>query len=176
MRHPTAVLLTIVAAGIVASAAGTFAPARGQPAQSARADTVVALIPAQAIVAAERSLAAATSPEDVARELPSGDPSRYQFVVLSRRAAAAAELHDRWADVVFVRSGRAVLRTGHSLAQRRPRGGGGEWLGAIENGQDRPVGPGDVVVIPAGIAHQWHPSGSEPLVYRIMKVNTHAGP
>jgi mannose-6-phosphate isomerase-like protein (cupin superfamily) len=172
MRYHTVAAAALVFFGVAASVQAEGDP-RSSPrakAQGAGPDTVVALIPGPSIDEAVRSLEQAASAEDIARELPTGDASRYQFIVLSRRVAAPAELHESWADVVFVRSGNAVLRTGHALSERRPRSAG-EWLGSIARGTDREVGPGDVVVIPAGIAHHWRPTGQGSFTYLIMKVN-----
>jgi uncharacterized RmlC-like cupin family protein len=129
-----------------------------------------------AIDSALRSLAA--TPEPNARDLPITGASRrsYQFVVLARRATGAAELHERWDDVVLVRSGTALLRTGRALVARKLREPG-EWNGTdIGGARDQAVGPGDVLVIPAGIPHQWQPTGSAPFAYVVLKVRAEKRP
>ena len=47
----------------------------------------------------------------------------------------------------------------------------GEWRGGtIQNGGQRVLGPGDVVVIPAGIAHQLLPAPGQHFIYLTFKV------
>ena len=150
--------------------AGTFG-GLAIPAAISPTDTAVVRVSGAAVDSAFRSLAASKSPADIARDLPTGDVSRYQLVALSRRVAAAAELHEQWSDVVFVRSGTAVLRTGRTLTRRRALGQG-EYSGAeIARGRDQSVGTGDVLVIPAGLAHQWRPTGDAAFSYVVLKVH-----
>lgn len=144
-------------------------------AQARGRDTVVVRVTGGAIDSAFRSIA---SVQPNARDLPTGALGSYGLIVLARRTTDAAELHERWTDVVFVRSGTAVLRTGRTLV-RRQRGDPGEWNGAgITGVRDQAVGPGDVVVIPAGIAHQWRPNGAQAFSYVLLKVRPggRAGP
>lgn len=134
-------------------------------------DTSVVRVSGGAMDSAFRSLAASSSSADIARDLPTGDLSRYQFVALSRRVAGPPELHERWSDIVVVRTGAAVLRTGRTL-QARHALGQGEYSGyAIASGRDQSVGPGDMVVIPAGLAHQWRPIGNAAFSYVVLKVH-----
>lgn len=133
-------------------------------------DTTVVRVSGGAVDSAFRSLAASHNAADFARDLPTGDVSRYQLVVLSRRAAGAAELHQRWSDVVFVRSGSATLTTGGTLAGRRSMGQG-EFTGtSISAGRERAVRTGDVIVIPAGLPHHWRPTGSAAFSYVLLKL------
>ena len=113
-----------------------------------------------------------STPDPNARDLPiRGVPLRsYQFVVLARHTIAAAELHVQWDDIVVVRSGAAVLRTGRALVAGRQREPG-EWNGVnISGANDQPVGPGDVLVIRAGTPHQWRPAGAGSFAYMVLKV------
>ena len=101
---------------------------------------------------------------------------RYRYWVASRQETGAAEIHDRWTDVVFVQSGTAVLRTGPRLSDGRLEAPH-EWRGAvIEQPQDRQVGPGDVLIIPAGVAHQYRPTGAGPFTYQTVKVPPGSSP
>jgi mannose-6-phosphate isomerase-like protein (cupin superfamily) len=134
-------------------------------------DTAVVRVTGGAIDSAFRSLAASKSSADIARDLPTGDLTRYQLVVLSRRIAGPAELHERWSDVVFVRSGAAVLRTGRVLAGQRVQGQGEYSGSAISRGRDQPVEVGDMLVIPAGLAHEWRPTGKAAFSYVVLKVH-----
>lgn len=133
-------------------------------------DTAIVRVSGGAIDSALRSLAASRSFADIARDLPAGDLSQYQVVVLSRRVAGPAELHERWSDVVFVRSGGAILRTGPGLADPRAQGQGEYSGNTIMRARDQSVGAGDIVVIPAGLAHQWRPIGDHAFAYVVLKL------
>ena len=112
----------------------------------------------------------ATRPAEVARELSTESPNRYQVVVLRKRVATSAEIHERWTDIVFVRSGSAILQTGGRLVDKR-LSAPSEWTGSsVRNPESRSVSAGGIVLIAAGIAHQWRPSGSEAFSYIVVKV------
>ncbi len=112
----------------------------------------------------------ATKPAEGARELSTEAPNRYQVVVLRKSAATPAEIHERWTDIVFVRCGSAVLQTGQGLVGRK-QSAPNEWIGsAVQNPESRSVSGGGIVLIAAGVAHQWRPSGSEPFSYIVVKV------
>jgi uncharacterized RmlC-like cupin family protein len=141
-------------------------------AQQPGRDSSVVHIRRSAIDSAFRTIAA--TPAGVFHEIPTADPTRYQLVVASRRAAGAAELHEDWADVVWVQAGEARLRIAPVLAQRRSAGPG-EWTGVIgQPASERTVAAGDVLVIPAGLAHQWQPRGGVPFSYVVLKVHADA--
>ncbi len=91
--------------------------------------------------------------------------------MLSRSETGPAELHDDWSDIVFVRSGRAILQTGLKLVGRKVAEKG-EWRGtAIVDTSDEVASVGEMLIIPAGIAHQWLPEGEIPFSYFILKVH-----
>jgi hypothetical protein len=77
----------------------------------------VVRIEAGAIDSAFRSIA--TTPTEFAREFAVEDKTQYQFVVLSRSTTGPAELHDDWSDIIFVRSGGAILQTGMRLLEKK---------------------------------------------------------
>jgi mannose-6-phosphate isomerase-like protein (cupin superfamily) len=112
----------------------------------------------------------AMKPADVARELPTEAQNRYQLVVLRKRIVTPAEIHERWTDIVFVRSGSAILETGRGLIARK-ESGPSEWTGsAVRSPTARSISAGDIILIAAGVAHQWRPSGSEAFAYIVVKV------
>jgi len=136
--------------------------------QSQSRQSPVVRIGAGAIDSAFRSIA--LTPGEFARELNAGDKGSYQFVVLSRSATGPAELHDDWTDIIFVQNGRAILQTGLSLVEKKSAEKG-EWRGtAIANAANESAHAGDVLIIPAGIAHQWQPQGEKPFSYIILKL------
>ena len=160
----------------LALAAAMLVPMRTLGAQVAGAAPSAGMMPGvgrasgAVIDSASRSLV--TKPEPNARQLPvaGAAANSYQLVVLARSATGEAEIHDEWDDIVLVKSGTALMRTGRALVggqQREP----GEHRGAdISGARDQAVGPGDLLVVPAGMPHQWKPTGSEPFAYVVLKV------
>lgn len=113
------------------------------------------------------SARAAVSTNAVTRLLPDG---AYQYFVATRKQPGLAEIHMQLSDITFIRSGRGVLRTGHTLAGQREQSPG-EWRGdAVQDPIERQLGAGDFMMIPAGMAHQLTPIGNDPLVYVTVKV------
>jgi mannose-6-phosphate isomerase-like protein (cupin superfamily) len=110
---------------------------------------------------------AAASDGAATRLLPDGV---YQYFVVTRKQPGLAEIHRQLSDVTIIRSGRGVLRTGNALASQREVSPG-EWRGdAVQDSIERQLGAGDLLVIPAGLAHQLAPIGNDPLVYVTVKV------
>lgn len=138
-------------------------------ARAQSSESPVVRIEGSAIDSAFRSIA--TTPANFAREFAAGDKKQYQFVVLARSTTGPAELHDDWSDIVFVRHGSAILQTGLKLVEKK-LAEKGEWRGtAIADAKGELVHAGDVLIIPAGIAHQWQPEGGVPFSYVILKVH-----
>jgi mannose-6-phosphate isomerase-like protein (cupin superfamily) len=82
------------------------------------------------------------------------------------------ELHEGFTDIFVVQRGTATLRYGGAVSGNKVTTPG-EWRGGtIQNGSEAALHPGDVVVIPAGIAHQVLPAGPD-FVYLTFKVAKH---
>jgi mannose-6-phosphate isomerase-like protein (cupin superfamily) len=63
------------------------------------------------------------------------------------------------------------LQTGLKLVGRKVAEKG-EWRGtAIVDTSDEVASVGEMLIIPAGIAHQWLPEGEIPFSYFILKVH-----
>ncbi len=88
--------------------------------------------------------------------------------------------HHRQAEIYRVVTGRGVLATASALTDAReldPNGAvvrtltGQSAVGGIQDGVSQPVGPGDVVFIPAGIAHGFS-SITEPITYIVHRIDS----
>jgi mannose-6-phosphate isomerase-like protein (cupin superfamily) len=89
----------------------------------------------------------------VSGKLPAGEKGPL-VLVLRRIKDGEAEVHDHLSDVFVVRSGRATVLIGGTVAGNRQTAPG-EWRGGTITGADRfEIGPGDVLWIPAGSPHQ----------------------
>jgi len=91
--------------------------------------------------------------------------------MLGRRDSdGVPELHEGFTDIFVVQRGTATLRYGGTVAGNKVTTPG-EWRGgAIQNGTDTMLHPGDVVVIPAGIPHQVLPAAGQHFIYLTLKV------
>ena len=91
--------------------------------------------------------------------------------MLGRRdTSGVSERHEDFADIFVVQRGRARLRYGGTADGERSTEAG-EWRGGtIRDGTESAIGPGDIVVIPAGIAHQLLLEPGERFYYFVFKV------
>ena len=92
-----------------------------------------------------------------------------------RDTSGVNERHERFADIFVVQRGRARLRYGGSAEGERATEPG-EWRGGtIRNGTESEIGPGDIVVIPAGMPHQLLLEPGERFYYFVFKVEREGG-
>ena len=98
------------------------------------------------------------------------DYGDHRFRLLYRDADGNPEQHDTIIDVVMVQSGEGVLQLGGTMAGRRSTGAG-EYVGTRLDGGDRhPLGPGDIVHIPAGIPHSFLVPRGKHVTYVLLKI------
>ena len=106
----------------------------------------------------------------------SKDNERYLVVV--RTKPGDVEIHEQFDDVAIIRSGHGILRTGNKVKGQKESGNPGarEWVGGvIEGGSERKLSPGDFLVIPAMLAHQYIPNTGETFTYWTIKVRRTKG-
>lgn len=114
-----------------------------------------------------RAFAAPHRPGHTARAIAPADAFRYWAV--TRRAPGSVEIHEHWVDVIVVRAGSARLQSGTNV-KGDWRTGDGEWRGGhIVNPRVRTLRAGDMIVIPAGVAHRFVPLGGRPFEYVTVK-------
>ena len=98
------------------------------------------------------------------------DYGDHRFRMLYRDADGNPEQHDAIIDVVMVHSGEGTLQLGGVMAGKRTTSAG-EWLGTRLDGGDRhPLGPGDIVHIPAGVPHAFLVPQGKHLTYVLLKI------
>jgi mannose-6-phosphate isomerase-like protein (cupin superfamily) len=76
------------------------------------------------------------------------------------KAEAGALIHERVTETYYILHGSGTLVTGGTLGTPKPTdltrvGGGPSQQGTRQGGESRRVGPGDVIIIPAGTAHSF---------------------
>lgn len=156
MHRGPAIVLTIVA---LAAGSGSAAVPRPHRAQGA-------VVLTNGDVGA--ALAADVPGGRTAHAIAPADAFRYWAVIRTR--AGSVERHDEWVDVTVIRSGSGVLYTGVRVAGSTETAPG-EWRGGhIRDARRHTIAAGDIVVIPAGTAHQLVPAAGAPLVYVTIKV------
>jgi mannose-6-phosphate isomerase-like protein (cupin superfamily) len=74
---------------------------------------------------------------------------RHRINVVRRTKAAGAVAHEGFAELHHIIEGSGTLVTGGTIART------GRGAATIQNGVSRHVGPGDVILIPPGMAH-WY--------------------
>jgi glc operon protein GlcG len=98
------------------------------------------------------------------------EAGRSYMVHASRREAPGmAEVHALDTDIIYVLQGTATFVTGGTLVEGRTTAPNEIRGRAIEGGDTRTLGPGDVVVVPDGTPH-WFQAVAAPFTYYVVKV------
>lgn len=91
-------------------------------------------------------------------------------IMVRRTESSPPELHEEFDDLYIVHQGAAVLVYGgryEAAEETQP----GEWRGGtIAGGRRQELAPGDVVVVPADVAHQLEIEPGGAIVYHVVKV------
>ena len=93
-----------------------------------------------------------------------------QCVEARRTASGVPEVHDRWIDVTMVQAGRAIVLTGGRVTGDRLASPGEHRGGTIVGGVPHSIAAGDLVIVPAGIPHQYQVAPGDSVVYLTIKV------
>lgn len=94
----------------------------------------------------------------------------YQYLQIRRHRSGMPEVHDRWTDVTVVQAGRGTLLSGGRVSGSHVETPGEHRGGTITGGTSRPVGAGDLMIIPAGVPHQYMLAAGDSLRYLTVKV------
>jgi len=95
-------------------------------------------------------------------------------VLRSAKAAQNAVYHSQVTEVYYVLEGSGTMVTGGTLMkpkglQNGPIAGPTNSGTSLENGQSRRVGPGDVVIIPAGVGHAFSKIDGDSIRYVVVR-------
>ena len=96
--------------------------------------------------------AAADIPGTVGKALVSGASFRHQAYL--RTNSGDIEIHRDWNDTILVQEGRATILVGGDAAGGRETAPGEIRGGTAAGAKTQVVAPGDILFIPAGMAHQ----------------------
>ena len=94
----------------------------------------------------------------------------YSFMVAHRDGVGEAEYHATQADVFFVQSGEGTLTYGGTLVDGKTTAPNEMRAPSINGGTDKKIAAGDVVTIPAKVAHQLKVDSGRQITYFVVKV------
>jgi mannose-6-phosphate isomerase-like protein (cupin superfamily) len=104
-----------------------------------------------------------------AKGLPLLINSRYKIQTGRRVMPGQAEVHANDTDIFYVTEGSATIVTGGTAVDPKTTGVGEVRAEKVTNGVARHLTKGDVIVIPAGIAHQFT-EVSGAFLYFVIKI------
>lgn len=133
--------------------------------QSVGSDTTVEYYTAALLAHVGDSLSRGTSTGHVLHAHPD-----YQYLQIRRDKSGVPEVHERWTDVTMVQAGRGTLLSGGRVSGSHLESQGEHRGGTIAGGTSRPVGAGDLMIIPAGVPHQYMIAAGDSLRYVTVKV------
>ena len=107
--------------------------------------------------------------QKVASEVISTEGNR-TFMVAHREGSGLAELHDKQADVMFISKGEVTMVYGGTITDGKTTAPGETRGAAIKGGTEVKLGPGDVLHIPAKVAHQMKLAPGAKVTYFVVKV------
>ncbi len=125
----------------------------------------------------QATLAMNVGPDHSARETLAhyGNPTgAHRFRFIHRDADGVPEQHEHIEDVVFIQSGEGTLQVGGTLVDRT--GAGSEYTGSgIAGGERYPVGPGDIIHIPADTPHRYLVPAGGQITYVLVRMPAFVG-
>ena len=94
----------------------------------------------------------------------------YSFMVAHREGSGEAEYHSTQADVFVVQNGEATLVVGGELVDGKTTAPNEMRAPAIKGGTEKKIAAGDVVTIPAKVAHQVKLDAGKQFTYFVVKI------
>ena len=99
-----------------------------------------------------------------------GDYGNHQAWVAHREGNGLAEIHENWADLMFIISGEATLVLGGEIENPYTESPGEVRGPEVRNGATRAVREGDVVNVPAGMPHRFMVRDGSQITFFTMKI------
>ncbi len=167
--QPLALALSLALA--LASCARLAQPAYAGTAAAAPSATSTAPVSADTVAlhtAAELGRVAGSLGSATGRTL--GSASSFSYIQGRRTSSGQPERHERWTDIAYVQGGHATVLTGGSIRGGKQGENGEERGGSIVGGTEHAIAAGDLLVIPAGVPHQYRLASGDTLTYLTIKV------
>jgi mannose-6-phosphate isomerase-like protein (cupin superfamily) len=80
------------------------------------------------------------------------------------------EIHENWTDVIVVESGEATLAIGGTPVNPKTTAPGELRAASAAGAEKKPIAPGDILHIPAGVPHQFLVAPGKKITYFALKV------
>ncbi len=87
-----------------------------------------------------------------------------------RESTGSSEIHEHEADIFFITEGDASIILGGKMTGIKSNKAGELRGASIQGGEKRPLKTGDIIHIPAGVAHQIIVTPGKPITYFVIKV------
>lgn len=101
----------------------------------------------------------------------------YRYMMIRRDRTSQIQSHAAWDEVIVVKDGSATilyggqLKGGRTVGVEEPGGGLGEMRGGeISGGTKQDLSAGDLIIIPAGVAHKVDVEPGKSITYLVIKV------
>ena len=107
--------------------------------------------------------------QKVASEVVATDGNR-TFMVAHREGSGLAEIHDTQADIMVISKGEVTMVYGGTVVDGKTTAPGETRGPSITGGTEVKLGPGDVLHIPAKVAHQMKLAAGAKVTYFVIKV------
>jgi mannose-6-phosphate isomerase-like protein (cupin superfamily) len=128
------------------------------------------VIPAADVQAQSAKVIAATSGPDAGTAVL-GAYGNLTLRLYVRKTSGGGEIHAHFDDLMIVQQGTATLVTGGTLADRKELDNGESRGSKVVGGVTRKLSVGDVVIVPAGVAHQTIVEPGSTYAYMVAKVH-----
>jgi uncharacterized RmlC-like cupin family protein len=92
------------------------------------------------------------------------------FMIAHREGSGLAEWHEKQADVIFISGGQVTMVYGGTIDDAKTTAPGEMRGASIRGGTEAKLGPGDVLHIPAKVAHQMKLAPGAKVTYFVTKV------
>ena len=115
------------------------------------------------------ALAKKMDAQKVASEVVATDGNR-TFMVAHRQGSGLAEIHDTQADVMVISKGEITMVYGGTIVDGKTTAPGEIRGPSIKGGTEVKLGPGDILHIPAKVAHQMKLEPGKQVTYFVTKV------
>ena len=121
------------------------------------------------ITAKGTALAQKLDAQKVASEVIATEGNR-TFMIAHREGSGLAEWHEKQADVMVISSGQVTMVYGGTIVDAKTTAPGEMRGPSIQGGTEARLGPGDVLHIPAKVAHQMKLAPGAKVTYFVTKV------
>ena len=101
---------------------------------------------------------------------PLANLGNYNFAAVLRKQPGGAEIHQTMNDIFIITAGEATLVVGGTISDAKTTQPNEIRGTVIAGGTEKKVAPGDVLTIPAGMAHQMKVDAGKEVSYMAIKV------